>query len=44
MVLDTDRGRYRGLILFIGSCYARGLVAFLSVRLIAANWRLKGKY
>ncbi|KAH8818472.1 major facilitator superfamily domain-containing protein [Hyaloscypha sp. PMI_1271] len=44
MILDADGGIYRGLILFVGGCYAGGLVAFTWARLMATNWRLKSKY
>ncbi|KAE9375722.1 MFS general substrate transporter [Stipitochalara longipes BDJ] len=44
MILDADKGRYRGLILFVGGCYASGLVAFIWARLMATKWRLKSAY
>jgi MFS family permease len=40
MILHTDGGSYRGMILYVGSCYAGGLMAFLWVRLITTDWRV----
>jgi hypothetical protein len=40
----VDEGRYRGLILFVGAFYAGGLVAFLVVRMMATEWKVKRKY
>jgi MFS family permease len=44
MILDADKGRYRGLVLFVGGCYAGGLVAFIGARLLATRWSVKSKY
>jgi MFS family permease len=44
MILDADGGNYRGLILFVGNCYAGGLVAFICVRLMATGCKVKRKY
>lgn len=44
IILDVDEGRYRGLILFVGAFYAGGLVAFLVVRMMATEWKVKRKY
>jgi hypothetical protein len=44
MILDADGGNYRGLILFVGFCYAGGLVAFIYVRFMAPGCKVKRKY
>jgi MFS family permease len=43
-ILDMGSGSYRGLIMFVGLCYAGGLVAFLGARLIAMGVILRVKY
>jgi hypothetical protein len=44
MILGADGGRYSGFILFVGSCYAGGLISFLCVRLIATDWEFSKRY
>ncbi|TVY68846.1 Riboflavin transporter MCH5 [Lachnellula suecica] len=43
-ILDLGGGSYRGLILFVGFCYAGGLVAFLGARILATGLRVRVKY
>lgn len=44
IILDAGGGSYRGLILFVGGCYAGALVAFLGVRLMATDWKVKRRF
>ena len=44
LILDANKGGYRGQVLFVGGCYAGGLVAFIWARLMATEWRLKSRY
>lgn len=43
-ILDMGEGSHRGLVLFVGCCYAGGLLAFLGARIIATGLRFKVKY
>jgi MFS family permease len=43
-ILTVNGGRYYGLIIFTGMCYAGGLACFTAARVIGAGWKLKTIY
>ena len=43
-IIATDGGRYWGLIVFTGACYAGGLGCFVAARVLRAGWSLNKIY
>ncbi|XMA13254.1 hypothetical protein WAI453_006045 [Rhynchosporium graminicola] len=39
-ILDMNHGNFNGLVIFVGACYAGGLVAFSCARALAVGWKL----
>lgn len=43
-LISAEGGSYWGLIVFVGMCYAGGLIAFAVARIMATGWLFKSKY
>lgn len=43
-ILEAGGGEYRGLVVFVGCCYAGGLGAFCCARVMASGWSVRRKF